>query len=308
MLPSALGDGLLPTQLSDETITQPPAFSAQAFGLRWCSDTPLVQFVPARFGTSDIKVKRVKNLIERSAGLAINNGFVYPDGTRFHFGDVVFDTFHGTLVTWWSPTAHVLPHAFYGTVTAIILAWRGLAPLHASAVELGGRAVVIAGPPGAGKSTLCAALVRKGGRLVSDDLSALIPTPAMGAPMLQPGRPAIRLATPGGHEGEKELHQPQMVDPGHPVEFGMLVILRANRLGDGPAEANEALQGQMFRPQWMRALPYSKERTLNLFRAAQRVAMIVVPSARDRPDLAPDQKAELVLAHFASSDARSSKP
>jgi hypothetical protein len=50
---------------------------------------------------------------------------------------------------------------------------RGLEVLHASGVVLDGRAVLIAGAPGAGKSSLAAALMRSGGRLLSDDAVAL---------------------------------------------------------------------------------------------------------------------------------------
>lgn len=50
---------------------------------------------------------------------------------------------------------------------------RGLEVLHASGVVLDGSALLIAGPPGAGKSSLAAALVRAGGQLISDDSVAL---------------------------------------------------------------------------------------------------------------------------------------
>jgi hypothetical protein len=50
---------------------------------------------------------------------------------------------------------------------------RGLEVMHASGVVLDGRALLIAGPPGAGKSSLAAALVRAGGQLLSDDAVAL---------------------------------------------------------------------------------------------------------------------------------------
>ena len=43
--------------------------------------------------------------------------------------------------------------------------------IHAAALERGGRAVVLAAPPGSGKSTLCAALIHRGWRLLSDELS-----------------------------------------------------------------------------------------------------------------------------------------
>jgi hypothetical protein len=50
---------------------------------------------------------------------------------------------------------------------------RGLEVFHASGVVLDGRALLFAGPPGAGKSSLAAALVRAGGQLLSDDAVAL---------------------------------------------------------------------------------------------------------------------------------------
>jgi len=50
---------------------------------------------------------------------------------------------------------------------------RGLEVLHASGVVLHGKAVLVAGPPGAGKSSLAAALVRAGAQLLSDDAVAL---------------------------------------------------------------------------------------------------------------------------------------
>lgn len=49
----------------------------------------------------------------------------------------------------------------------------GRTPLHAAAVSDGRRAMLLAGPGGAGKSTLCYALVRAGWRLIADDVSFL---------------------------------------------------------------------------------------------------------------------------------------
>jgi len=50
---------------------------------------------------------------------------------------------------------------------------RGLEVLHTSGVVADGRAVLVAGPPGAGKSSLATALVRAEGQLLSDDAVAL---------------------------------------------------------------------------------------------------------------------------------------
>lgn len=60
-----------------------------------------------------------------------------------------------------------------GTVLAILCFQRGLLPLHASAVDIGGRVLLLSGVSGAGKSTLAAAFSARGYRLLSDDLCAL---------------------------------------------------------------------------------------------------------------------------------------
>jgi hypothetical protein len=64
---------------------------------------------------------------------------------------------------------------------------RGDIPLHAAVIEVDGEALLIAGPSGAGKTTLAAAFVGAGHRLLSEDLAclrrgerlAVVPGPAM---------------------------------------------------------------------------------------------------------------------------------
>lgn len=60
-----------------------------------------------------------------------------------------------------------------GTVLAILCFQRGLLPMHASAVDIDGRVLLLSGVSGAGKSTLAAAFSARGYRLLSDDLCAL---------------------------------------------------------------------------------------------------------------------------------------
>jgi len=45
--------------------------------------------------------------------------------------------------------------------------------IHAAVVEKGGYAAILPAPPGSGKSTLCAALVNRGWRLLSDELALI---------------------------------------------------------------------------------------------------------------------------------------
>ncbi len=58
---------------------------------------------------------------------------------------------------------------------------------HAAVVEKAGRALILPGSPGSGKSTLCAALVQRGGwRLLSDELTLTDPNSGMVAPSPRP--------------------------------------------------------------------------------------------------------------------------
>jgi hypothetical protein len=61
----------------------------------------------------------------------------------------------------------------YGPVLGFVLRTWGRLALHASCVRVGDGAVLLAGPPGAGKSTTAAALATRGFTVVSDDLTAL---------------------------------------------------------------------------------------------------------------------------------------
>jgi len=58
--------------------------------------------------------------------------------------------------------------------------------VHAAVVEKGGRAVVLPGRPGSGKSTLCAAMVQRGWRLLSDELTLIRPGDGAAVPMPRP--------------------------------------------------------------------------------------------------------------------------
>ena len=62
-----------------------------------------------------------------------------------------------------------------GSAWGVLCHQRGLLPLHCSAIAFGGRAFAITGQPGAGKSTLAAALCRNGLDYVTDDMGVLDP-------------------------------------------------------------------------------------------------------------------------------------
>lgn len=283
------GEPLSP--VSNGAAAQP--FHGQAFGLRWASDHPLRRFLEAiEPAGPDVRVRRVGTLPPRPGGTIVGSGRVFNDGARFTFGATTFDVFDGERIDWCGPGAEI-PDAFYGTVAAIVLAWRGLTPLHGSAVEFNGRAVLLTGPSGAGKSTLCDALVGRGGRLVSDDLSALLPPPGPGSPLLIPGRPDVRLLPDGG--GAKALRRLPMTPTGRPVPLSTVVVLGGTDDVAGPAAACETMRRQLFRPRWMSALPSARSRIATLLHAAPRVAFVGLPSAIQRPDIPLTRKVDMIL-------------
>lgn len=57
---------------------------------------------------------------------------------------------------------------------------------HAAVVEKAGRALILPGTPGSGKSTLCAALIQRGWRLLSDELTLTDPETGMVIPLPRP--------------------------------------------------------------------------------------------------------------------------
>lgn len=85
----------------------------------------------------------------------------------------------------------LLPFAM-GTGMAALLYQRGNLVLHAATVAINGRAVLLCGKSGLGKSTLAATLCRQGGTLISDDL-ARITLDGNGQPQVWPDGRMLKL-------------------------------------------------------------------------------------------------------------------
>lgn len=107
---------------------------------------------------------------------------------------------------------------------------RGFEVLHASGVVLGGKAMLIAGGPGAGKSSLAAALILRGASLLSDDVVAL---KRRGSTLTaHPGSDALALRPSERNRLSKEDRDEldsadAAVDPAH---FGQLFVLERSGL------------------------------------------------------------------------------
>ena len=289
------------------TMPAAAAFASQAFGLRWHSDWPNPWFAaaPDDGRVADVEIRRCTALPARPGGRRINNGEVFADGTRFSLDGAVIDMVDGRQIRWCAPGLSEVPLPLCSTVAAHVLAWRGMVPLHGSAVAFDGKAILIAGKSGAGKSTLAHALVERGGQLVSDDLSVLLPSRPGGVPSLMPGRPTIRLvAELGGNTVHpKRLAVAAQVDADVPVRLSMLLLLRRDAIGTGLAGTASDLIDQVFRPQWMQLLPNAKARVATLLDASARIGFATLPPASDAVGVAPTERAAAALALLHRLDA-----
>ncbi len=158
-----------------------------------------------------------------------------------------------------------------GSAWAALGYMRGAAMWHASAVMLGGRAVLLCGESGEGKSTLAAALVARGAALVSDDLARV---EAGGIARIHPSATRIKLWSEAiAHLGwedrkvqrdwyrENKFHceAPTAVADSAPVDLVAIVSLEEGdavdlQSLDGAEALETVLRQTMFRPEMIEAL------------------------------------------------------
>jgi hypothetical protein len=135
-----------------------------------------------------------------------------------------------------SPGAEGWMRVLMDSVLGTLALLRGREALHAGAVEIAGGALAVAGPPGAGKSSLLAALVARGHRLLADDVLVLEgprchPAPALMT--LPAGTPEIGCElTRSGSERWVELA------PGDGAKREITAICLLQRSGSGPVQAH----------------------------------------------------------------------
>lgn len=84
------------------------------------------------------------------------------------------------------PVDHAMPLLEWAMNWCISTQANQFLTLHAAVIEREGRAVIMPAPPGSGKSTLCAGLVSRGWRLLSDELALISLTDRLITPL---GRP-----------------------------------------------------------------------------------------------------------------------
>jgi hypothetical protein len=185
-----------------------------------------------------------------------------------------------------------------GAMVGATLHQRGLYPLHASSVMIGGVGVGFAGPSGAGKSTLVSTMIQRGAGFVSDDVCVLTESTS-GELVVWPGAPRVKLdevalagvpsrpehlETAGGNRGKYHLPVAEASAPTAPVPFRHLFILsegagepRIERLTG--VDAVSALMEETYLLTWAAALGLSTQ----VFRLVGRVARSLHISRLVRP-------------------------
>ena len=297
-----------------------PGHGAIAFGLRWASDVPLNAFEQTSVSAdADVAINRVAALAPRDAVVTIANAILCTDGIRFAMDDgLTVDIYPPGRIDWmaesgWSGSFRP---QFFGTLTALLLAWRGSVPIHGTSIEIDGKGWLICGQSGAGKSTLGAALVASGAaRLIADDLS-LLEAGDDDALSLQPGRPGMRLfpaiarlmeqagagiarSEPGN---DKLIIEPPRVPALQPIPLAATILL-----GEGhtnlPWQREEALRDHRFRPRWMDAIPGGEKRDRTIRLAATTLPMLFIPSADIRDAAGFIARANAVLERISSLES-----
>lgn len=174
-----------------------------------------------------------------------------------------------------------------GTVLGILLHQRGQMVLHASAVDVHGKAVLFCGTSASGKSTLAAALVDRGFPLLADDLAAFAFDAAGRASVHSDGRNlklwtrTIEELSLGARQGTAvrrrlhKFHVEPAIASNDALPIGAIYALRETRpphvsgiQGQNAVDAALTLRRCAYRP----ALVVRMDQQARYFHAATRIA------------------------------------
>jgi HprK-related kinase A len=156
------------------------------------------------------------------------------------------------------PADQALPMFEWGLNYAIAAQANQYLVVHAAAIERNGKVAIMPGIPGAGKSTLTAALVQKGWRLLSDELALIRPSDRHVMPLARP----INLKN--GSIDIMRAYAPEAIfsDEIHDTAKGTVALMRAPE--ESMARSDEAAPiGWIIFPRWQadaapRLEPWSK--------------------------------------------------
>jgi hypothetical protein len=205
-----------------------------------------------------------------------------------------------------------------GSAFGALLHQRGILPIHGSALVYGGQALILTGISGAGKSTLAAALVRKGCKLLTDDVAAITFDPA-GVPWVQPAYPqqklwrdsATAMALATGRlirvMADMEKYAVPAIGRYHAEPAALTMVFQLIKpVGDEAAMLGlETVQGvdklplilhNVYRPRFVKGLGIRGEHLQRCFKLAEKVKAARLCRTRELGEL--EELAELVLQHL----------
>ena len=139
-----------------------------------------------------------------------------------------------------------------GAAIGVLLHQRGFLVLHASAIVMGGGAVVFIADKGMGKSTMVGTMHKRGHILMADDIVAIDAKPEV--PQAYPGFPQLKLWPESAEElcdsaDELPLIRPDLTKRSRILDHGFAVesvpLRRVLLLADGDEDAIEPLPPQL---------------------------------------------------------------
>jgi len=299
-------------------VTALGCFGGRCFGTDWQADLELDLFdtAPPCKGSGTIHVRLVPFLGERSLRRVSPRMELAADGFRFRWEDeAIFDAFTDGVInvlpgSQWCGT---LPATFYSTVAAIMLVWRGLMPLHMSSVVLNGRALLIGGASGAGKSPLAAELVGAGAQFLADDLTVL--RWQAGLPLATRGRPAMRLypqvAAMINHHSTRPIPEDvrgkllvspsnRAADESYPIGGIIILDQESQRLLSG-AEKSRLLARSVFRPRIIGQTPAAAMIHRHVLDLASTQRLMVMPIVEQHETSHREARLARLLAWMAET-------
>jgi hypothetical protein len=306
----------------------PLAYAGACYGWALRSNQPLVY---ARAGGGD-PLDVVVTPVEPAAADAepvmtfhsptpdrVVTGHVYAEGERRYRawvdggGWYVVDAAAGRVEAPADAAPVAREEALWSVPGRILLVERGDLPLHAAAVEVAGRALVVTGPTRHGKTTLAASLAAAGFRLLSEDLVDISFPGGSGAPVVVPGPAYLRLRSdmsdvvrvPGATVVAESTARRHLAvgERGtcDPLPVAAVVLLR---LSDGEISVGEPDEVEAIRDVWSQgfALPTAQSRAQSFHNVGRLVSSVpVLDLARPlRMDVMPrvvDTLVDLAVAH-----------
>ena len=151
-----------------------PSYDYSLFGLAIRSELELGELAPSGFGgPPDVSIT-CQPIAEGSEPPGYSTG---PDGTLLHVPEVgrylIRDGREIVVAAAAGASERDLRLFLLGSAFGALLHQRGLMPLHANAIDLGGRAIALCGPSGAGKSTIAAWFNDRGHAVLADDVCVI---------------------------------------------------------------------------------------------------------------------------------------